>query len=120
MDLIDQQNALVSIISKAKRNLSNLSEDKLQISSSHNTIQFCVVHKDGTRTYLQKDNKQILKVLAKKYYAEHVLKKALTMKTRIDHFFKFYNFKEVLDVFENMPEEIKELIYSYDVLVQKW
>lgn len=115
MTLIDQQKALADIIAKAKRSFSNSPEDNLQISSSHNTVQFCIVHKDGTRTYLPKANKQVLKTLGKKYYANHTLKLASTMKARIDHFLKFYDFNKVLAIFDNLPKELKDLIVPFEI-----
>lgn len=124
MNLINQQKTLADIIAKAKRILANSPEDTLQISSSHNKVQFCIVHKDGNRTYLPKSNNQVLKTLGKKYYAQRVLKHALTMKARIDHFLKFYRFQEVLDVFDNLPTELKDLIVPFAIsdkqFAEKW
>ena len=115
MNLIEQQKILATIISKAKRAIASAPDENLQISSSHNTTQFCVVNKNGKRSYLPKSNRQVLKILGKKYYSELVLKQAKTMKTRIDHFLKYYNFKEVLDIFENLPEELKDLIVPFEI-----
>ena len=95
-------------------------DGKLVISKMHGTKRFYWYH-NGKREYLNKQRRDLLLTLAQKYYNTKVLeelghqtnelKKALKIIDKIEG----YKDKEVPDyVYENLPQEIKELTIKHN------
>lgn len=101
--------------SKSTKFIEEAPSGSLYISSNKKTFQYYWKKDKGDRhgKYIQKKNEKLIKTLAQKEYEQEVLKKVLKNKILLEKIIDNYFFDELIDVYENFPEQKRKLIDAY-------
>lgn len=113
--LLEEERRLACIIEKGKERLQNAPEGTLQVSGRKDATQYYYCNDDGEKTYIRKENQDIIQKLAQKEYDKRVLRFAEKRSKQIKRLTKDYEEDEIEKIYWLEHPEKRRVICPVEV-----